>query len=399
MKIAIIIRRLNTFGGAQRQAIELAKTLADFGHIPTLYTFAYDPSKTHIIPKSVKVTSLSDDGYEKSRFLPYYVRLQLKEWSMAGKLALKIAPDTDILNPHGEAAFKVAAEYKRRVKNIPSVWMLNDMPTKLASFERAQAVDQSLRLGFFKKFLYGISDWIDLKFFILKQDRIAVLDNRDALWVKKYFGKDARIVRSGLHISDFEFKKRIEFPREVKILSTGIFFAHRRFEDIIRALPILAGFGIKARLNIVGSVKSDKKYAAKILSLVDQMSLQSSVSLLGEVGEDRLKAEYKDADVFVFASHMQSFGIAVFEALASGLPTVVSETSGASEILDDEKNAMIVSAKSPEKIAEAILKMRDNKGLYAELSVKGREFVEDNISWEKYSNEMLSVFNDAKASY
>ncbi|MDZ4260263.1 MAG: hypothetical protein U1A25_01235, partial [Candidatus Sungbacteria bacterium] len=65
---------------------------------------------------------------------------------------------------------------------------------------------------------------------------------------------------------------------------------------------------------------------------------------------------------------------------ASGCPVIVSKTAGASEVLTDGENALLVPPKNPD--------------LYEQLSRKGRLFVEQNISWRKYTEYMLKVFEE-----
>jgi len=96
--------------------------------------------------------------------------------------------------------------------------------------------------------------------------------------------------------------------------------------------------------------------------------------------------------VFVFPNHLQSWGLAVFEAMASGLPVVVSKSAGASEVLTDGENALLVNPKNPGEIAKAIQSLIDNPDLYRTLSKNGRDFVEQNISWVKYTDQMEDVF-------
>ena len=89
---------------------------------------------------------------------------------------------------------------------------------------------------------------------------------------------------------------------------------------------------------------------------------------------------------------MQTWGLAVFEAMACGLPTIVSNTTGASEVLEHGKNVLLVSPKSPEKIAGKIRRLIDNPFLYKDISKNSIDFVKNSISWQKYTEEMFDVF-------
>jgi glycosyltransferase involved in cell wall biosynthesis len=89
---------------------------------------------------------------------------------------------------------------------------------------------------------------------------------------------------------------------------------------------------------------------------------------------------------------LQSWGLVVFEAMAMGLPVIVSETAGASEVLTDHENSIIVKPKDPKGIASAVQELIQKPELYKKLSREGRKFVEKNISWPRYTEDMLKIF-------
>jgi glycosyltransferase involved in cell wall biosynthesis len=136
-------------------------------------------------------------------------------------------------------------------------------------------------------------------------------------------------------------------------------------------------------------------YYNKIKELINKLGLSQEVELLGKVSDERILHEYKTNDIFVFASHMQSCGLSVFEAQASGLPVIVSKTSGSSELLTDHENCIIVEPKSPEAIAAAVKELIDQPELYERIANAGRRFVEENVSWSRYTDEMLDFFKSA----
>ena len=381
-------------GGTQRQAIELARELKRLGHQIKLYTFIYSP-KDCFPELLARLDVISLDYYPRhSNYLINY----FAENRAALKLARKIDPDTEILNPHDQVSYRVAAYFKAKIKNIPSVWMSNDLPTKMFSFWKQSRLDLSFSAPLFKKILWRIIDWYEIRKFIRPQDKLTVLDNCNKDYARRFLGKDAIVVRSGLDLGGFNFVKRMPLQsKSAKILATGIFFPHRRFEDAIRAVKILQNNGYKVELNIVGDYSSDKSYHQKLVALVRVDALDKSVNFLGKISDEELQKQYVSNDIFVFPNHMQTWGLVVMEAMASGLPVVVSKTTGAAEVLTDGEDALMVNPKSPEEIAESIERLIDNPDLYLKLSQNGRKFVEENISWQKYAQGMLKVFESAQA--
>jgi len=386
MNIAIIIRRLNIKGGAQKQALELANFLRKFNHNVIFYTFDHDEEQCFEDLKKFKVVSLR--AAEKSRNPIYFLR----ENNNSYNLSKKISSDTDILNPHGEGSYKVAYFYKKFVKNVRSVWMMNDMPTKIASYERMRLVSPNHKMSFIKRLLNTLQDYIDINKFIRAQDKIVVLDSRDRDWVERYFNMKAEVVRSGLNIVDYDFvSHQIHSP--IRLVTTGIFLRHRRFEDTIRAMSELKKRGVEVTLTIIGAISADPIYAREIKNLVGERMLTDRVYFKDAVTGDEMKKIYAESDIFVFACHMQSWGLAVFEAMAAGLPVIVSKSAGASEILEDKVTALLIQPLDPNDIAEKIEFLASDLKLYQDLRTNGRKFVEENVSWHRYGTTMLNYFS------
>ncbi|MBX4210342.1 glycosyltransferase family 4 protein [Candidatus Parcubacteria bacterium] len=394
MKIAVIVRRLNVKGGLQKLALEFAHYLKQNNHDVTVYTFVSDLDQCFTeLMRDLKIVSLETVNVWRVPFFSYINQLLL-EAQLSKKLALQIDPHTEVLNPNGEAVFKVARYFKKRNRKIPSIWMMTDMVTKTASFERSSAVNSDLSISFFKKVLYKIFDTYEIKTFIPYIDAIAVLGSREKVWVKNFFNKNAHQLPGGLDSTEFIFRKRVHPQGRVKLLTTGIFFPHRRFEDIIEAVSTLRKERVDVVLDIIGDTNSDKVYYEKIKNMIGRLELNNAVHLLGKVSFQTLLDKYQTSSIFVFASHMQSWGLAVSEAQACGLPVIVSETSGASEVLTDRKNALIVPPKAPQAIVNAIRELTNDQKLYESLSEAGRAFVEKNISWDAYGKRMVEIIND-----
>lgn len=390
MKIAIIIRKLNIKGGAQRQTVFLARQLKEFGHQVKIYTFVYAPEKSYNEALSeLEVVSL---GYYPSGH-NYFFNLFLEN-KAARKLALLIDKDIDILNPHDQVSYRVAYYFKKKMKNIPSVWTMNDLPLKTWSFWRDSQFNPKLKLSLLKKFFYWLVDVYEINKFIKPQDKIVVLDNRDKDWAKQYFKKEALVVRSGLDLEKFSFQERQPLTnKKVKILMTGIFFRHRRFEDGIEALKILKEKKYNIDLSIVGDYNLNEDYYQDLVNLTKKLGVESLVNFVGRVSDEELLKYYQESDIFLFSSHLQSWGLVVFEAMACGLPVIVSKTAGAHEVLTDKETGLLVNPLQPEEIAEALKRLIDEPELYQKLSQQGRRFVQNNISWPKMTQEMIKIFN------
>lgn len=400
MHIAIIVRRLNVCGGTQKLAVQVARELRSQGHAVTFYTFFY--SKEECYPELLSefavvsadpacVARMKETGAARGpvAFLKNY----RNENRAARQLAAQISSDTDILNPHDQLAYRVSRYFKREVKHVPSIWVMNDLSTKKASLMRNVASNLSPEISLFKRIWYWCVDTFEYWWFVRFQEAIVVLDNRTKLLADEAFPSVTTvIVRGGLDITDFPYRKRQRVnAQSVHLLMFAVLLPHRRFEDGITAVSLLRKQGMNVTLSIVGGV-GDTHYHRMLQELVSMLDLEGSVHFKGKVSHEELLREYQEADIFIFPSHLQSWGLAVFEAMASGLPSIVSETSGASEVLQNDENAMIVPPHNPERIVASVKRLIENPALYENLSQEGRKFVEENISWKRYAESIQKLF-------
>jgi len=140
-------------------------------------------------------------------------------------------------------------------------------------------------------------------------------------------------------------------PERVRVAYPGV---DRRFrQDGARAdlgRPYLLAVGTEARKNIETVVAAHALLRTDHALAVAGSDPPSGVVGLGYVTDDELARLYRGADVFVYASRFEGFGIPVVEAMASGIPCVVSshpsldEACGDAAIRVDENGAGAIAA-------------------------------------------------------
>lgn len=93
-----------------------------------------------------------------------------------------------------------------------------------------------------------------------------------------------------------------------------------------------------------------------------------------QYGRDLL-AYYAVSDSFVFPSYREGFPNTVLEAGAMGLPSIVTDINGSREIIKDGKNGMIIPPRSVETLAEAMLRMVEDKTMRKQMAENAREMI------------------------
>jgi glycosyltransferase involved in cell wall biosynthesis len=161
----------------------------------------------------------------------------------------------------------------------------------------------------------------------------------------------------------------------------------KRHEDAIEALAILNKNRIadKVHLLIVGGGEADK--IAMLKNRVHQLGLNDHVHFLGSQQDVRLY--YKAASLFTLTSESETFSLAALEAMAFGLPAVVTNVGGAAEMITDYENGFLVSPRDPEKIADGWKKALSHPFDSSAI----RKQVVDYFSIDQMVNNYLQVFS------
>ena len=104
---------------------------------------------------------------------------------------------------------------------------------------------------------------------------------------------------------------------------------------------------------------------------------------------------YKCADVAVFPSTYEPFGIVALESMLSGTPTVVSDVGGLNEIVDHGVDGMKSYAGNPNSIADSVLALLYDQGLCNNISKNAKAKVKNNFNWNKIAQDTHYVYERA----
>ena len=142
------------------------------------------------------------------------------------------------------------------------------------------------------------------------------------------------------------------------------------------------------RLLITGSEIS--RYAA-LRRAVHRYNLHKHVRFLGYQSEKTLAALYRLADVFVFPSLYEGFGLPPLEAMASGTPVVVSNVSSLPEVVGDA--GVLVNPYDAESIADGLRRVLDDAVLRRDLKVRGRARAR-SFSWPASVKRIRDIYHE-----
>ncbi|OHE57175.1 MAG: hypothetical protein A2Z47_00305 [Thermodesulfovibrio sp. RBG_19FT_COMBO_42_12] len=121
-----------------------------------------------------------------------------------------------------------------------------------------------------------------------------------------------------------------------------------------------------------------------------ELGIENDFFNIGYISEDDLPSVYSLAEVFLFPSIWEGFGLPALEAMACGTPVVTSNTSSLPEVVG--KAGIMVDPKDTTSIAEALHRILNNRAIREELSEKGIKEAK-KFSWRMSAEKLLKVFS------
>jgi len=163
------------------------------------------------------------------------------------------------------------------------------------------------------------------------------------------------------------FCGRLNGPREQK----GV-------DVLLKAMPtILKEHDVM--LNIIGTGPRANKYK----ELAERLGINKHVKFLGFVEHKVLPEYYANADLFVFPSRRESFGLVLAEAMAMGLPAVSTQVGAIPEVIKNRETGILAPPDDPKNFAEAVNSLLDDPKKMKIMGLKGRERAKKYFTWQK----------------
>lgn len=151
------------------------------------------------------------------------------------------------------------------------------------------------------------------------------------------------------------------------------------------------------RLTCAGSLTRDPATANRVRATVATLGLEDRVSFVGDLDRPALAACYDAADAFVLATHQETYGMAVAEALAHGLPVVATMTGAIPELVGDDAG-LLVPVGDGAAFAEALARVLGDAGLRARLAEGARRRRDQLPTWDEASRRMAAALDLLRGS-
>ena len=228
-------------------------------------------------------------------------------------------------------------------------------------------------------------DWV-----IEKED--AEFNVADHVFVMSSVAKDS-MVRFGV------------LPEKIFVNSCGVdltqFYEGRKLDAVFRIIQVGSVTPRKGVLTLLDAFarahlgNAELWFVGEIIGssgfqyVVNKMRT-NGVTIHPPVSQAKLRDFYNQCSVFVLASVADGFGMVVLQAMACGLPVIVTENVGAKDLIVDGVNGFIVPVGAPQIIAERLRQLHGDPELCRTMGMAARQTVEKGYAWQDYGDRLVS---------
>ena len=360
------ISSAQAFGGGERHLADLASSLAARGHEVHAVVRPNSPLLDELKIPSENVTTLS-------------LRNALDARSASALAKLVAVRRIEIVHAHMARDYPLAAYAVRRnpgarlIVTRHVLFPLNRLhKVTLAHVSRLIAVSHAVARELHAQAL-------------IATEKITVI--RNGIDWKKIADARRRFDRA-------EFCRRWDLPVESSLIaSIGTLTVLKGHEDFLQAAAKLRD-STPAAFFIVSGTESEatKHYRHRLERLIQQLGLTNRVRLLGRM--DDISELYCALEVFVSASHSESFGLAIVEAMAAGAAVVATDTEGAKEILRDGSTGIVVPIGGVGQISGAINQLLLHPEQRKEITANAQADVQQRFSLDRMVEETEKIYSE-----
>ena len=372
-------------GGIARVVHDLSKRLIKDGHEVTVITYKDGENvPEYENDKGVNVYRVDNYMIHPNNFIDWIMQLNFNMISKAIEIINKEG-GFDVIHAH-DWLVTYAAKSLKNAYDIPIV----------ATIHATEAGRNS-----------GIHDdtqrYINDTEWLLTYEATEVIVNSNFMKndLQRLFGlpyDKINVIPNGINLTnftgidrDYDFRRQYAMDNEKIILYVGRLVYEKGVQHLIAAMPKVLSNYNDAKLIIAGRGGMIDELKAEAASL----GLTDKIYFTGYLDSKKVQKMYKCADIAVFPSTYEPFGIVALEAMLAGVPTVVSDVGGLNEIVNHGVDGMKAYAGNPNSIADSITALLYDHQLATNVAKKAKQKVKEQFNWEKIAQDTHFTYEKA----
>jgi len=195
------------------------------------------------------------------------------------------------------------------------------------------------------------------------------------------------LVPNGVELSAFYPGEPLSDTGPLRLLCVARLIERKGQRDLIEAVQRLTEAGVDVSLDLVGTGDARADYEA----LARKLNVAERIRFAGYVPREEIAARYAAAHVFVLPSYNEGMSVATLEAMAAGLPVVVTRTGGTVELVEAGVNGLIFDWADVETLTAHLRRLATERDLARSMGAASRVRAA-NFSWAAAAEAYLQMF-------
>jgi len=365
MKIVHVLNSVAR-GGAENLVINLAHQMTLKGHEVVIISLTDKVEYTNLIDEyGIKVVSCGFIGtiFSINKLFTSFRKLQLE--------VNKIQPD--IIHSH-----IFLADVLVRALKLPNLCLITTFHSPEPWWDKS---DIKSRL---KTWLEGITARNRVKRYIAVSEEAKIM-------AVKYLGVQSnyvKVVMNGVDTELFQPSQGVKKDQLI-VIHVARYYPEKAHELLITAFVLVVKKIPEAELWLVG----DGPLCHKMKALVEQLGIQNNIKFLGLRSD--IATLMQLANIFTLPSEREGLPISLLEAMATGLPVVVTRVGEMSNVVEHETNGLLIECRDSSAISNGLLRLALDKSFSTILGENARVTIINNYSITSTANEYLAVYDQA----
>lgn len=224
------------------------------------------------------------------------------------------------------------------------------------------------------RYIFTCHDMLEPLGYARRADRFISVSETVARWMKDIFGIDSTVIPNGFPSAEIEPRPDRPLGTPVKLISVARLDHMVKGQHILfEALASMKGFDFN--LDLYGDGPS-RQY---LESLADDLGIGSHVRFMSNIERKELYRVLNQYDIFILPSLNEAFSIALAEALAASIPSIVSNLDGPHSVIGNGKYGTVFTTGDSRELAEKIKEVIDNYPLALSRARAGSAFVRNSF--------------------
>jgi glycogen(starch) synthase len=374
-------------GGLAQHVYDLATALAQAGEEVHLITCAADKAEAREVVNGINVYRVNPYNLPALDFPTWVMQFNLSMVEYGISLVNSLG-EIDLVHAHDWLVAYAGRALKHAYK-VPLIATIH-----ATEYGRNQGLHNDLQ-----RYISDVEWWL-----VFEAWRVIVCSHYMEKELQRVFQAPLdklRVVPNGVDLKRYQqagqelSRAAFAAPNERIVLFVGRLVQEKGVHLLIDAVPKILHYYPNAKFVIAGRGPAEDYLRNKAVDL----GIANRIYFTGYIDDRTRDFLYREANVAVFPSIYEPFGMVVLEAMAAMTPVVVADVGGLSEIVVHERNGLKFYTGNPGSLADNVLRLLHEPDLAVRLAATAKQEISALYTWQEIARQTQLVYAEVKDDY